>query len=167
MKIHFTRDSVAMADNSEVADFSFPDDAEWDQIIPTIKNNYFLALVYSDNVVWVLHNEAGHEILAYYPMFKRAIRRTQLTKLSEICGGTEHLHFTYITSMGERRHQLELDRSASITPLWGWNDEYHLYGFRGKLRTHLHMLHLKFEEWIFEITWPLKNRKYLKYRNNS
>lgn len=128
MRIHFTRDSVCMGDdcNDNSRDFWFSEDATWEDILPVIKENRFLASVWGNDVVWVLENSRKEEILSYFTINDAVIRCTAKNTLREICGGVYELHFRYYSSRKKRGEHIEKVNGHDQYTIWkdGWLEEY-------------------------------------------
>ena len=112
MEIHFTRDSVCMGDDcfDNSRDYTFKDTDLQSEIMPRIKKEHFLASVNKNNVVWVLCNADGEEILSYLTLADKIICHTKKSTIKAICGKEKTLHFRYYSSPQKRaEHILKLN----------------------------------------------------------
>ena len=116
MTIYFSRDSVCMGDDcfDNSREIDFPDDASLEAVIPRLQSERFLAKVAGNDVVWVLEDHRGREVLAYYTLFCEICPLTAERSLAALSGwrgrfprrkGT--MHFRYYTSPRQRRAVLE------------------------------------------------------------
>lgn len=130
MKICFTRDSVCMADDcfDNSRKYTIKDDANLDEIMPLIKENRFLASVSGNDVVWVLKNTKDEEILSYFTLEDKVIKRTEKESIQEICDGVNELHFKYYCSRRKRAEYIEKHHGNSPCDMWhdDWIEEYNL-----------------------------------------
>ena len=99
-KIHFTRDSVCMRDDclDNSRDFQFENSDSWEKIIPVILKNHFLSNVSGNDVIWVLINNIGEEILSYFTYKNKIIKCNTDMCIEESCKGNYTLHFKYYSS---------------------------------------------------------------------
>jgi hypothetical protein len=113
-------------DNS--GDYAFDNQATWEEIMPVIKENYFLASVSGNDVVWVLQNSKKEEIIPYFTFKDIIIRCTTKTLLPEICDEVYELHFKYYSSPSKRGEYIENINDNSQYNMWhdGWIEEYNL-----------------------------------------
>jgi hypothetical protein len=104
MLIHFTRDSVCVVDDyfDNSRDYEFALNDTWDKIMLVIKENHFLASISGNNVVWVLQNNNGEEILSYFTSRDVVVKCTTKTLIQEICGESLELAFKYYISPQQR-----------------------------------------------------------------
>lgn len=111
-------------DNSR--DYVFNADSQIDDIMPVIKENHFLASISGNNVVWVLINSKGEEILSYYTLKDTVIKCTSKSDLKDICAGKYELHFRYYTSLKKRREYISSLNQGSQYLMYrnGWFEEY-------------------------------------------
>lgn len=130
MRIHFTRQSVCMGDDcfDNSRDYEFEDGANWKDIMPVILENHFLASIHGNDVVWVMKNAKGKEILAYYTKKNKVIHCTDQKTLAEICGDTPELHFLYYSSRKARGDYIKKVNDNNMYMIWhdGWQEEYEL-----------------------------------------
>lgn len=130
VKIHFTRDSVCMGDDcfDNSRDFEFKKTDSWKEIMPTILKNNFLASVFGNNVVWVLKNSEGEEILSYFTLQKKTIKCNMDMTIDEICNGKYTLHFNYYTSPQKTGGYIYKINGSSEYNIHhdGWEEEYSL-----------------------------------------
>ncbi len=130
MKIHFTRDSVCMGDDcfDNSCDYEFNEEATWEEIMPIILENHFLASVSGNDVVWVLQNSKKEEILSFYTLKDIVVHCTTKTSILDICEGNYNLHFKYYSSPAKRGDYIERINDNSQYNMWrdGWIEEYKL-----------------------------------------
>ena len=130
MIIHFTRDSVCMGDDclDNSRNYIFDDDASWKEIMPIIKEKHFLASVSGNNVVWVLVNTQGIEVLSYFTLTGKVIHYMNKCRLDDICNGDNRLHFKYFSSPQKRGEYILKVNDNSTYNIWhdGWLEEYKL-----------------------------------------
>lgn len=130
MVIHFTRDSVCMGDDcfENSRDYTFDNNTSWDEIMPVIKKDHFIASVAGNNVVWVLINTEKTEILTYFTFIDKVIKCSNKLTLKDICGNSNSLHFKYYTSPQKRGEYILKVNNESEYNIWhdGWLEEYKL-----------------------------------------
>lgn len=108
VNIHFTRDSVCLADDVMDNSRTYPCNINhlYESIIIIAKEHHFLASVSGNNVVWVVYNHLHKEVLSYYTKADKVIRIMNKHSIDEVCEGEYTLHFRYITSPKVRKEQL-------------------------------------------------------------
>lgn len=128
--IHFTRDSVCMGDDcfDNSRDFDFQKSDSWEEIMPVILKNHFLAQVSGNDVVWVLINAIGEEILSYFTHKNKIIKCNTDMSIEQICKGKYTLHFKYYSSPERRGEYIYKINSGNEYNMWhdGWLEEYKL-----------------------------------------
>lgn len=105
----FSRDSVCAGDDcfDNSRRLHLDDDARWERIVPLLKEDHFFACVSGNDVVWVMENADGEEILAYYTKADRVVCRSEKAAVAQICSGSRKLHFKYYSSRKNRRTAIE------------------------------------------------------------
>lgn len=128
--VKFTRDSVCMGDDcfDNSRDFDFKELDSWEKIMPVILKNQFLAQVSGYNVVWVLSNHKGEEIVSYFTLKNKIIKCNKAMNIEQICNGKYELHFKYFSSPEKRGEFIYKINNGSEYNIWheGWLEEYKL-----------------------------------------
>ncbi len=103
-EVTFYRQSVCMADdmNENTKVYSIHVNRLYDSIISTVNMYHFLPSVSGNDVVWVVKNHLGQEILSYFTKENRIIRIINEMTIDEVCQGKCELYFQYYTSPQKR-----------------------------------------------------------------
>lgn len=126
--IKFSRDSVCMADdmNDNRKEVEFDLNDSWERLLEKVKENHFLASVSGNNVVWVLNDYEGNEILSYFTSADTIIKCTTKMTIGEICKKSAELHFKYYTSPLKRGQYIFNLYKGDMYGMYhdGWIEEY-------------------------------------------